>query len=73
MKIHRASRLKGESGMVMTLLFVVLLTIMMILVTAESRSLYVLHREVKLLEQQQVKRLDNAATNMTATVDSRLP
>ncbi|HTB82464.1 MAG TPA: hypothetical protein VK742_02310 [Candidatus Sulfotelmatobacter sp.] len=73
MKIHRASRLKCESGMVMTLMFVILLTIMMILVTAESRSLYVLHREVKLLEQQQVKRLDNAATNTTATVDSRLP
>jgi len=73
MKIQRASRLKYESGMVLTLMFVVLLTIMMILVTAESRSLYVLHREVKLLEQQQAKRLDNAATNATTTVESKLP
>jgi hypothetical protein len=76
MKIQRANGRKCESGLV-TLMFVILLTIMMILVTAESRSLYNLHCEVKLLEHQQIKRLDNAATNTTtnatAMVDSRLP
>jgi hypothetical protein len=72
MKIHRTSRRRRESGLI-TLLFVVLLTIMMILVTAESSSLIHLHYDLKLLEKQQIKRLDNAGTNATATVVSRLP
>jgi hypothetical protein len=72
MKIHRPSRPKSESGLV-TLLFVVLLSIMMILITAESRSLYNLHRDVKLLEQQQVKRSGITSTNATTTVISRTP
>jgi hypothetical protein len=72
MKIQRPSRPKSESGLV-TLLFVVLLTIMMILITAESRSLYNLHRDVKLLEQQQAKRSDITSTNATTTVISRTP
>jgi len=57
-----------ERGMV-TVIFIALLAIMMILVTAESRALYHLHREVKFLERQQIKRLDHAATNAaTATI-----
>ena len=39
-----------------TLIFITLLAIMMILVTAEARALFQLHREVKFLEQQQIKR-----------------
>jgi hypothetical protein len=47
----------GENGMA-TLVFITLLAIMMILVTAEARALFHLHREVKFLEQQQIKRLN---------------
>ena len=54
-----------ERGMA-TVVFIALLAIMMILVTAESRSLFNLHREVKLLEQQQIKRLDHLQTNSAA-------
>jgi hypothetical protein len=60
---HRRHR---ESG-VATIIFITLLAIMMILVMAESRSLLHLRREVKLLEQQQIKRLNTAATNAVAT------
>ena len=56
---------KGERGTA-TVVFIALLTIMMILVTSESRALFSLHREVKLLEQQQIKRLDNLQTNSVA-------
>ncbi len=50
-----------------TVVFIALLAIMMILVTAESRALFHLHREVKFLEQQQIKRLDHSTTNAVAT------
>jgi hypothetical protein len=56
---------KVERGMA-TVVFIALLAVMMILVTAESRALFNLHREVKLLEQQQIKRLDNLQTNSVA-------
>jgi hypothetical protein len=54
-----------------TLLFIALLAIMMILVTAETRSLIQLRRDLKLLEQHQIQRLNgppirtqtNALTN----------
>ena len=67
MKIQREhfSR-KDERGMA-TVVFIALLAIMMILVTAESRALFRLHREVKLLERQQLKRLNSAQTNMIST------
>jgi hypothetical protein len=43
-----------------TVIFIALLAIMMILVTAESRALFNLHREVKFLEQEQVRRLNHS-------------
>ena len=43
-----------------TVVFIALLGIMMILVMAESRALFHLHREVKFLEQQQTNRLHRA-------------
>jgi hypothetical protein len=52
----------AERGMA-TVVFIALLAIMLILVTAESRALFHLHREVKFLEQQQIKRLDASQTN----------
>lgn len=57
---------RAREGGSITLVFIILLTIMMILVTAESRALYHLHREVKFLEQQQVKRLNGSPTNTVA-------
>ena len=56
-----------EGGSI-TIIFVMLLTIMLILVTAESRALFNLHREVKFLEQQQIKRLAAPTTNAVASV-----
>lgn len=57
----------GEDGMV-TFIFIALLAIMMILVMAESRALFHLHRAAKVLEQQQIKRLDHPPTNVVAVV-----
>lgn len=48
---------RSEGGFI-TITFVVLLTIMMILVTAETRSVIHLRQETKLLEQRQVKRFN---------------
>ena len=50
-----------------TVLFIALLAIMLILVTAESRALFQLHREVKLLQQQQIKWLNGTTTNTVST------
>ena len=55
----------GERGFA-TIIFIALLSIMLILVTAESGALFHLHREVKLLEQQQIKRLNLSQTNATS-------
>jgi hypothetical protein len=56
---------RSRDGMA-TIIFIGLLAIMMILVTAESKALFNLHREVKFLEQQQVKRLDASLINSVA-------
>jgi len=53
----RANR--RENGMA-TLIFIILLTIMMMLTMAELRCVVRLHRDVKFLEQQQIKRLNLA-------------
>jgi hypothetical protein len=57
---------KSERGMA-TVIFIALLAIMMILVTVETSALIRLHREVKLLEQQQIKRLNGPQTNSVTT------
>jgi hypothetical protein len=51
---------RRENGMA-TLIFVILLTIMMMLTMAALRCVVRLHREVKFLEQQQIKRLNLTA------------
>ena len=56
----------GKNGSV-SVIFVALLAIMMILVMAESRALFHLHREVNFLEHQQIKRL-NATTQGTTGI-----
>ena len=48
---------QGERGMA-TIMFITLLTIMVLLAAAESSALIRLHREVKFVEQQQIKRLN---------------
>jgi hypothetical protein len=55
----------GERGMA-TVIFIALLAIMLILVTAESRALIQLRREVKLLQKQQIKRLNLSQSNSVA-------
>ena len=57
---------RSEDGMA-TLIFIILLSIMLILVMVQVRSLFRLHVEVKLLEQQQIKRLNSPQTNTVST------
>jgi hypothetical protein len=64
-----AMRKRNEDGMA-TLVFIALLAIMMILVTAEARALFHLHREVKILEQQQIKRLNTIPINTVTAAQS---
>jgi len=61
-----------EEGLA-TVVFIALLAIMMILVTVESNALFRLHREIKWLEQQQIKRLNAPGTNIvdSATIKSK--
>jgi hypothetical protein len=56
-----------EDGMA-TILFITLLTIMVLLATAESAALIRLHREVKFVEQQQIKRLNGPPDHSAPTV-----
>ncbi len=70
MKIQRNNFVNArERGVVATVLFIALLAIMLILVTAESRALFHLHREVKFLEQQQIKRLNTVPTNSVSVIN----
>lgn len=55
-----------QGGFVATLLFFALLVIMLMLATAGGMALVHLHDEVKVLEQQQIKRLDLSVTNSAA-------
>jgi hypothetical protein len=66
MKIRREHFVRASEAGSATVILIALLAIMMILVAANSKSLFLLHREVKFLEQQQVKRLDASQTNSAA-------
>jgi hypothetical protein len=68
MKIQPINNFSRRSGMA-TILFIALLAIMVVLVTANLHALTRLHREVKWLEQQQIKRLDASQTNVVARAD----
>jgi hypothetical protein len=68
MKIPQPLNARFRSNGSATIIFTALLAIMVILVTAESRSLAHLRREVKFLEQQQIKRLNHSQTNTIAPV-----
>jgi hypothetical protein len=69
MKIPRInSARENEHGMV-TFIFIALLAIMLLLVMANGKSLFQLHREIKLLEQQQIKRLNASQTNSVVAIN----
>ena len=57
---------KPEGGMI-TVLFIALLAIMMVFVMVQSQALIRLRREVKLLEHQQIKRLNGPQTTAVTT------
>jgi hypothetical protein len=62
---------RNEGGSA-TVIFIALLAIMMILVSAEARALFHLRCEVKLLEQQQMKRLNIPSTNSVVSMTSQI-
>jgi len=64
----RAARRRTRETAMVTVIFIALLAIMMVLVMVESSSLIRLRREVKLLEKQQIKRLQASQTNQVSTV-----
>ena len=68
-EIRRESRAPTERGMA-TVLFIALLAIMMVLIMVETSSLIRLHREVKLLEQQQIKRLSKPQNNIVPAANN---
>jgi hypothetical protein len=79
MKILRKNKFRGlfgtqkrnEDGLA-TVVFITLLAIMVMLVAANSMALVRLHKEVRFLEQQQVKRLNGLQTNSApASLNSR--
>jgi hypothetical protein len=71
MKISRFNRSRPhrQSGSAV-LIFITLLAIMLMLITANSSALFHLHRELKLLDQRQIKRLNASQTNATTTAIS---
>ena len=64
MKVSRfnLSRHHRQSGSAVVI-FITLLAIMLMLITANSSTLLHLHRELKLLDQRQVERLNASQTN----------
>jgi hypothetical protein len=66
MKVSRfnLARRHRQSGSAV-LVFITLLAIMLLLITANSSTLLHLHRELKLLDQRQVERLNTSQTNAT--------
>jgi hypothetical protein len=67
MKTHNLPSARRIEGGMATIVFIVLVTIMVILMTANIRALIQLHRETQLLEKQQIKRLAGPATNTVST------
>ncbi|HLX72425.1 MAG TPA: hypothetical protein VKV04_22630 [Verrucomicrobiae bacterium] len=63
---HKRNRQKGS----VVLVFITLLAIMVILATANSKALFYLHRNIKLVEQRQIERLNASQTNTVSIVES---
>jgi hypothetical protein len=62
MKIPKENFRRRKDGLA-TIMFITLLTIMTLLAVANGMALVRLHREVKFVEQQQIKRLSGPSTN----------
>jgi hypothetical protein len=60
---------RGQNGSTV-LVLITLLVIMVILATANSKALFYLHREIKLLEKKQVERLNASQTNIVTLSES---
>jgi hypothetical protein len=73
--MQRQSGCRGqkEGGFVATVLFLGLLVIMLMLATAGSMALTHLHDEVKVLQRQQIKRLNLSVTNSVANSHVIIP
>jgi hypothetical protein len=54
----------------LVLVFITLLAIMVIFATANSKALFYLHQNIKLVEQRQVERLNASQTNTTSIAES---
>ena len=63
MKTHDSHPKLSREGGLITMIFLVLMSIMVILVVANTRALFHLHRETQLLERQQIQRLAGSVTN----------
>jgi hypothetical protein len=61
---------KQSEGGSAVLVFIALLAIMVILATANSKALFHLHQEIKLLEHRQLERLNVSQTNAVAIAAS---
>jgi len=59
--LHFPKRSRQNGSVV--LVFITLLSIMVILATANSKALFYLHRNIKLVEQRQIERLNTSQTN----------
>jgi hypothetical protein len=60
---------KNEGGLA-TIMFISLLAIMVLLAAANTAALIHLHRDVKRLEQQQIKRLNGSQADSTPAANS---
>ncbi len=63
----RVASKRSEGGSV-TVIFIALLAVMVILVTVNGKALFRLHREVRFIEQQQIKRLNASQTNAVTII-----
>lgn len=64
-----SSRRHRQNGSTV-LVLITLLVIMVMLATANSKALFHLHREIKLLETRQVLRLNTSQTNSVTVAES---
>jgi hypothetical protein len=60
----------GQQNGSAVLVFITLLAIMMILVTANSKALFFLDQDIKLVEQRQIERLNASQTNTSSVAES---
>ena len=67
MKIHQPHPARRKEDGMATMVFIILLSIMMILIMAETHALYNLRCEVKLMEKQQIQRLNGTPANAITT------